>query len=59
MLNIIIGIVVILAAIVAGIVCIRKTPENLRGFYGKMFFAIAAIAVIGGATLIITGAING
>ena len=49
-----IGIALIIASIVAPIVCIIKTPNNLRGFYGAMFWSIALIGIIGGISLTIT-----
>ena len=54
MLGIILGALAILGVIVAVITCIFRTPENLRGFYGAMFWAIAVIAIIGvvGATAV-------
>ena len=54
MLGIILGALAILGIIIAVITCIFRTPENLRGFYGGMFWAIAIIAIIGvvGATAV-------
>ena len=55
MANLIIGIVLILVLVGMVIGCIHKTPANLRGFYGLMFVLIAAVGVIGGIYLIISG----
>ena len=54
MLGIILGALAVLGIIIAVITCIFRTPENLRGFYGAMFWAIAIIAIIGvvGATAV-------
>ncbi len=47
------GILLIVGAIVTTIVCIARTPENLQGFYGAMFWSIAIVAIIGGVALIV------
>ena len=54
MLGIILGGLAILGIIIAVITCIFRTPDNLRGFYGAMFWMIAVIAIIGvvGATVV-------
>ena len=54
MLGIILGALAILGIIIAVITCIFRTPDNLRGFYGAMFWMIAVIAIIGvvGATVV-------
>ena len=43
----------IIAAIIVVVVSISRTPENLRGFYGVMFVAIAVVGFLGGAELIV------
>ena len=52
--NVIIGVLLIAFAIVSTILCIKRTPENLRGFYGIMFVIIALGALVGGIFLIVT-----
>ncbi len=47
MLGIILGVLAILGIIIAVITCIFRTPDNLRGFYGAMFWTIAIIAIVG------------
>ena len=36
-----IGIAVVLFSIISVFVCISRTPDNLQGFYGLMFWIIA------------------
>lgn len=55
MLEIIIGALVLLGIIVAVICCVAKTPVNLRGFYGAMFWTIAVIAIVGVSVLVVVG----
>ena len=55
MLGIIIGALVLIGIIVAVVCCITKTPENLRGFYGAMFWTIASVAIVGVSALAIVG----
>ena len=54
MLGIILGALAILGVIITVITCIFRTPGNLRGFYGAMFWSIAVIAIVGvvGATVV-------
>ena len=47
------GLVLIVASILAVVICLLRTPENLRGFYGLMYWILAAAAIIGGAVLLI------
>ena len=47
MLGIIIGLLAIIGVIVAVVVAICRTPDNLRGFYGAMFWTIAIVAIVG------------
>ena len=55
MLKIIIGILAFVG-IVAAVVCsIARTPENLRGFYGGMFWTIAIVAIVGVSIVTIIG----
>lgn len=56
MINIIIGIVVLAFSLISGFVCVGRTPENLRGWYGTMFWLIAIGGIIGGVCLILSGA---
>ena len=53
LIMLIVGIVLIVAAVIAVAVSIARTPENLRGFYGAMFVAIAVVGFLGGAALIV------
>lgn len=50
----IVGIILIIATIGITLICIKKTPENLRGFYGAMFCTIALVGLIGGIIITIT-----
>ena len=55
MLGIIIGILALVGIVTAVICCIAKTPENLRGFYGAMFWTIAIVAIVGVSVLAVIG----
>ena len=55
MLGIIIGALALISIIVAVVCCVAKTPENLRGFYGAMFWTIATVAIVGVSALAIVG----
>ena len=55
MLGIIIGALVLIGIIVTVVCCIAKTPENLRGFYGAMFWTIAIVAIVGVSALAVIG----
>ena len=55
MLGIIIGALALIGIIVAVVCCVAKTPENLRGFYGAMFWTIATVAILGLVALVILG----
>jgi hypothetical protein len=57
MLGIIIGIVALIGIVVAVVCSVFKTPEHLRGYYGKMFITIAVIAVAAIAVLATLGVI--
>lgn len=48
----IIGIVLIILSICVFVVSVLRTPENLRGWYGKMFAILAVLGIIGGILLI-------
>jgi len=52
--KLILGIVLVLASLFAPMVCVGKTPNNLRGFYGSMFAVIALIGLVGGVAFIVT-----
>ena len=54
MLKLIIGICLVIFSVVSTIVCIGRTPDNLRGFYGAMFVAIAFGSLVGGISLILS-----
>ena len=55
MLGIIIGALALIGIIVAVVCCVAKTTENLRGFYGAMFWTIATVAIVGVSALAIVG----
>ena len=55
MLGIIIGALVLIGIIATVVCCIAKTPENLRGFYGAMFWTIAIVAIVGVSALAVVG----
>ena len=57
MLGIIIGSLVLIAIIATVICCVVKTPINLRGFYGAMFWTIGIIAIVGISAVVIVGLI--
>lgn len=50
----ILGICLVLFAIISVIVCIKRTPYNLRGFYGAMYWFLSIGSFIGGLALIIS-----
>ena len=54
-ISIIIGAVLIVAAIVSLIVSIARTPDHLQGYYGVMYVVLTVIGIIGGAGLIVFG----
>lgn len=58
MVELIIGIVLIVFAVAATIWSVARTPDNLRGFYGVMFWVIALAGIIGGVTLIVFSFLN-
>lgn len=53
---IIIGSALIAIALVIFVINIIRTPTNLRGFYGAMFFALLLVAIVGGVALLLAGA---
>ena len=53
MIKIIIAIILILASIGSLIYSIIKTPERLRGYYGKFYIILVAICLIASISLII------
>ena len=55
MISIIIGAILIIAAIVGIIWAICRTPENLRGYYGVAYTAFFAICLVGGLATITVG----
>lgn len=55
---IIVGIVLVLCAIGAVIYSLINTPDNLMGFYGGMFWLIAAVGIVGGIVLAVNGFIT-
>ena len=46
MLGLILGALAVVGIIIAVVVSIVKTPDNLRGFYGGMFWTIAIVGII-------------
>ena len=52
--KLIVGILLIIASIAMPISSVLRTPENLRGFYGSMFWTISLVGLVGGITLTIT-----
>ena len=52
LIMLIIGIVLCVLAVAATVVCIIRTPDNLRGFYGIMFAVCSIIGFVGGVILI-------
>lgn len=55
MISIIIGVLVIIAVIATVLVAIRKTPQNLRGFYSMFYWIIASIALVAGIYTVVMG----
>ena len=53
-----IGTVLVIGSILVMIRNIVKTPNNLRGFYGKMFLILTILAILGGGVLIAFGVIG-
>ena len=49
----IIGILLLVGTIVSLICSVGKTPDNLRGFYGRFYTIISAFGILGGIGLII------
>lgn len=49
----IIGIALVLGTIGSFIASIRKTPGNLRGFYGFFYSMISLTGLCGGAALVV------
>ena len=52
--KLIVGILLVVAVVTAIAVSIVRTPENLRGFYGAMFWTIGIIGIVGGIALAVT-----
>lgn len=55
MLGIIIGVLGLIAIIIAVVCSVAKTPDHLRGYYGAMFWTIATIAIVVFAALVVVG----
>ena len=55
MLGLILGALAVVGIIIAVVVSIANTPDNLRGFYGGMFWTIAIVAIIGLAAVATVG----
>ena len=49
----IVGILLIIFSILSVVICVSRTPDNLRGFYGAMYIFIALGAFIGGILLLL------
>lgn len=58
MINLLIGIVLVCAAIFVVVVAVRNTPANLQGFYGKFYCFIALVGVIAGIYLGVIGILS-
>ena len=58
MLNIIIGILLIIGAVISVLISVNKTPQNLKGFYSKFYGFIAFLAIVAGIYVMITGIIQ-
>ncbi len=54
-IEIIAGVVLILAAVGAMILAICRTPDHLRGYYGAMYALLLNIALAGGTLLTLVG----
>ncbi len=52
LITLIIGIVLCVLSIGTPVICVIRTPDNLRGFYGIMFAVCSVVGLIGGAVLI-------
>lgn len=52
--KLIVGILLIIAPVVTTLLCIKRTPEHLRGWYGAMYWTIALFGLIGGIVLTMT-----
>lgn len=58
MLNIIIGVLLIIGAVISVLISVNKTPQNLKGFYSKFYWFIAFLAIVAGIYVMITGIIQ-
>jgi len=58
MLNIIIGALLILGAVISVLIAINQTPQNLKGFYSKFYWFISALAIVAGAYLAVIGVLS-
>lgn len=58
MVQIIIGIILIILSVLAVVLSLKNTPDNLMGFYGKMFWVISATGIIGGIVLVVFGTLT-
>lgn len=52
-ISLIIGIVLLVISVGAVISCIKRTPENLRGWYGVMFVICSLAGIIGGILFVL------
>lgn len=55
MLGLILGALATLCVLIAVVVGIIRTPKNLRGFYGGIFWTIAIIAIVGLSAVAVAG----
>jgi len=58
MLNIVIGILIIIGAVISVLISVEKTPQNLKGFYSKFYWFIAVLAIVAGIYVTVTGIIQ-
>ena len=56
--QLIFGALLVIASFVTLFIFVKRTPNNLRGFYGAMFAIFAFILAAAGVTFIAIGAIQ-
>ena len=55
MLNLIIGILILVFTAIVLTISVKRTPINLRGFYGAMFAILSIAGFLGGGYLVVNG----
>ena len=53
LVTLIIGIVLVVGIIVSFIYSRLKTPDHLRGYYGRFYAIISSLGILGGIALIV------